>query len=896
MDWIRILLSRCAALFSARKQDAELDEELQAHIDLAIEDQRRQGLPEQEARTAALRAFGGVTQTKERYREQRGMPLIEQFGRDLRFALRQLMKSPGFTLVALLTLALGVGANTVVFSLINGLLLRPLPVPDADRLAVLRIEEGGPQANYAFCTPFFRSLEKRHNVFANVFAFDRDLLQVRSHNGSENVQGVLVSGQFFQALGTPPLLGRYLTPQDDVHGGSPEGLAVVISESFWKTWFNRAPDVVGRKLVIANTPFTVVGVMPKQFIGADPMQRPEIFAPLSADPVIDAPRNHIDDGVNAWWLYVMGQLQPGVTMEQANAELRTVSDPILHESGADAGYVADEEKHHFHFAAEPGAKGYNFARTLFRKPLVAMFAMCAGILLLACLNLASLLMARGAARKRELATRLAMGAARGRLIRQLLTESLLLAVLGTAAGLAIAPLASRSLAAMLTNGSNGLQLDTSIDFRIFGFAALIAVVSAVLIGLIPALQATAGNLSEAIKDGQHNRQVHERRRILPRVLLASEVAVAVMLLVCAGLLTTSLTRLFRSGVGFDPKGLVNIAFSMDKQSLDGEALMQLYRQLGDGLSRQPGVKSVSFQFIVPLSHFGWNGDYSTPEAGKHLMFMNAVAPDYFSTMRMPVFTGREFSWNDTKASGLKIILNQTAAKRLFPNGDALGNTITNSREKTSFQVVAIVGDSKYRDMSAPAPATGYVPMMQDEQKKPSFTAVVRMDGPQAPLAAAARTLTAKLAPSIPPPIVTTMDDVLNDSVSAQRMMAMLAMFFAGCALLVTGIGLYGTLTYATARRTGEIGVRMALGARRAGVMAMVFKENAAVAAFGSGAGLIAAVLLSRLLAGFLYETSPRDPWVLAGAVIALTVVASAASLLPALRASRIEPMQALRME
>ena len=486
--------------------------------------------------------------------------------------------------------------------------------------------------------------------------------------------------------------------------------------------------------------------------------------------------------------------------------------------------------------------------------------MCGGILLLACLNLASLLMARGAARKRELATRLALGAARGRLIRQLLTESLLLAVLGTAAGLVIGSIVSRSLAAMLMNISSNLQLDTSLDYRVFGFAALIAVVSAVLIGLIPALQATAGNLSEAIKDGQHARQAHERRRILPRVLLASEVAVAVVLLVCAGLLTTkSLTRLFQSGVGFDPKGLVNFAFSVDKQQLEGDALMQLYRQLGDGLSHQPGVKSVSFQFIVPLSHVGWNGNYSTPAGGTHLIFLNSVAPTYFSTMRIPLFRGREFSWNDTKSSGLKMILNQTAAKQFFPDGNALGQQIVNAREKTSYQVMAVVGDSKYRDLSAPAPPIGYVPMMQDEQPKPSLSAVVRMDGPQAPLAAAARMLTAKLAPSIPAPIMTKMDDVLNDSVIAQRMMALLAVFFAACALLVTGIGLYGTLAYATERRTSEIGIRMALGARRAGVVAMVFKENAAVAAVGSAGGLIASILLSRVLASFLYETSPRDP-------------------------------------
>jgi predicted permease len=890
------ILLKVQSLFRGRSMDREIREELEFHQALLRDRLSRRGVPPEELDLATRRAFGNASGWRERLTELWQFGTIENLLRDLTFSARLLRKSPGFTLVALLTLTLGIGANTAVFSLINGLLLRPLPVPNAEQLAVLRMEEGGPQPNYSFCTPFFRGLERNHDVFADVFAYNADTLQVRGRSANENIPGMLVSGQFFRALQTAPLMGRYLTPEDDRRGGSPEGLAVVITEQFWETWFDRAPDVVGRKLIIANAPFTVVGVMPKRFIGADPTRSPQIFAPLSTDPIIDAPRNHIDDGIHAWWLTVGARLRPGVTLAEANASLATVSRQILHQASDDADFIGEEEKGHFHFVAEPGSRGFAYARLLFRRPLLAMFAMCGGILLLACLNLAGLLMARGAAREREFATRLAIGATRQRLIQQMLVESLLIAILGTAAGLAVAPLVTRSLAALLLSGDSGWRLDTSLDLRVLCFVACTAVISAVLIGLAPALEATAGNVNDHIKDGQHARQPHERRRILPRALLASEVALALVLVVGAGLLAISMVRLFQSGVGFDPKGLVNIAFRMDKQGLEGDALMKQYQQLAEGLSRQPGVRKVSFEFIVPLSHRGWNGRYGAPGAQPQLMYMNSVGPDYFATMRIPLYQGREFTWADSKTSGLKITLNRSAARLLFPGEEALGQQVIEESTHTTYQVVAVVSDTKYRDMREPAPPSGYIPIMQDEQKKPSLTAVVRTDGPQVALASAARSLAARLVPTIPAPSFLTMNEVLNDAVSTERMMALLSVFFAGCALLVTGIGLYGTLAYATARRTSEIGIRMALGAQRMGVVVLVFRENALVASIGSVAGLTIALLVSRALGSFLYGTSPRDPWVLLGSVAALTSIASVASLLPALRAARIEPMEAIRRE
>jgi predicted permease len=845
---------------------------------------------------AARRQFGNAARWQERLRELWQFQPMENLLRDLSFSCRRLGKSPGFTSVALLTLLLGVGANTAIFSLINGLLLRPLPAPQADRLVVLKILEGDPEPTYSFSAPIFRGLERSHQVFSDVFAYFSGVqLQVHGQTGNQEIEGVMVSGQYFRAFQTPPLLGRYLTPQDDRKGGNPAGLAVVISQHFWQRWFNRDPNVVGRKLVIANLAFTVVGVMPKRFFGADPTQRPELFVPLSMEPTLDAPYDMTDSGVHANWLTVMARLKPGVSLQQANAALLPISMPIVREQTSDAHWIADAEKTHFHFAAEPGSKGFTNLRLSFRKPLVAMFVMCGGILLLACLNLASLLMARGAARERELATRLSLGASRRRLVQQLLIESLLIALVGTAAALAVSPLVGQLLAAMALRGSFAGYLDTSLDLRVFLFAAVAAVLSTLLIGLVPALQATGGALSEHLKNGSHSRNFHARHRTVPRILMAAEVAVALVLVVGAGLLATSLVRLYRTGLGFEPKGLVNISFSMDKQPLEGAALIQLYQALGDGLRRLPGVRSVSWENVPPLSGMMIMASYQTPLShGDHLLYENAVAPGYFQTMRIPLLAGRDFRWNDTSDTGKKIILNQVAARILFPGQNPIGHQVM--RGKDPYEIVATVGDVHYASIQKRAPAAAYSPVTQDAFTKPSYTAVVRIDGPVAPLAAAARALATRLAPSIPAPVMTTMDSVINDSISSERMMALLSVFFAGCALLITAIGLYGTLAYATARRTSEVGIRMALGAQRMQVAAMVFRENAWIAAGGLSAGLVAAILASRALASFLYDTSVRDPAVMLASALLLGIVAAAASLIPAIRAARIEPITAIRHE
>jgi predicted permease len=891
-------LLRLKALFRRRKLDREMAEELAFHEEMMRAKFERAGATETEAAMAARRQFGDTARWHERLRELWQLRRTENLARDVRFAMRVLKKSPGFTAVALLTLALGIGANTTVFSMINGLLLRPLDVPNSDRLVVLGMQQSTAPTGYGFPENFFRSLEQRHDGLSNVFASFRTNFEIQGNEGKEQFVGEYVSGEYFTALQTPPLLGRTLNEADDRRGGSPAGFGVVISESFWRSWFHSTPDVVGRKLTIGNTVFTVVGVMPKRFIGADPLTRPHLYVPLALERVLDGAHNLTDFGFHAWWMNVMGRLAPGVTVEEARARAAADTSAILHEDVPQTSWIDNHMKTHFRFAVEPGSTGFTYIRLQFSKPLVAVMYLCGGILLLACLNLASLLMARGTARERELATRLAPGATRRRLVQQLMTESLLIAVTGTAIGLAMVPLVGRALGAVLLSGQRDTFLDISVDARVFAFAALAAAVSTLLVGLLPAVQATAKGLSEQIRSGSHTIQAHERRRWLPRVLMSVEVALALMLVVGAGLLATSLVRLYTVSAGFDPKGVENIAFSMDGQPLRGDALMTVYRQLADGLRHLPGVEHVSFARMVPLTGFTWDENFIGLDRTQQDIDLNTVASDYFAAMRIPMLEGRDFDATDTKSTTKKIILNASAARLLLPGVDPLGRTVTQVDEKTKdpYEVVGVVGDAKYDSMRDPAPPAAYYAMSQDAGDDPSFNAVVRMAGPAGPLAGAARQLTRQVIPTIPAPLVTSLETTLNDSLSTERMMALLAVFFAVCALLVTAIGLYGTLSYATARRTSEIGIRMALGARRAQVVRLVCGQNALVSITGAAAGLVAALLASRALASFLYGTSVRDPWVLVGSVVALALIASAASLAPALRAARIDPMAAIRCE
>jgi predicted permease len=484
-------------------------------------------------------------------------------------------------------------------------------------------------------------------------------------------------------------------------------------------------------------------------------------------------------------------------------------------------------------------------------------------------------------------------------MRQLLTESLLLALLGTALGSAAAPFAAHMLTAFLAS-SDPLQptLNTAPDLRVFAFTAVVAAVATILTGLAPALRSTGRDLQTPIREGSGTLRGTERRRLWPNLLLASEVALALMLVTGASLLGFSLVKLHNIPVGFDAQGLLFLQLDMDKQSRDGEALVQLYHRIADGLVSLPGISSVSFVNMAPLYGSWWKGDVAVPGHPPHELFQNHVGPDYFRAMRTRLFNGREFSWADTDESKPVAIVNEAAAHILFSSANPIGQRIAVDDGKTLADVVGVVADAKYSVLRDPAPPAVYWPFTQGMKNKLSLQAVLRVRNGASPasVVASARRAIRQLDDEIPPPVATTMEQTISQVLSTERMMSSLALFFAALALFITGIGLYGTLAYTTARRTGEIGIRLAVGAQRGDVVGLVCRANMGVALAGCLGGLLASLATSRLIAGFLYNTSPKDPLILAASALVLICVAVAASLIPAIRASRIDPISAIRYE
>jgi predicted permease len=885
------------ALFRSRTLDRELDEELRTHVDLAIEENLQRGMSRNEARSAALRAFGGVSQIRDTYRMRRGIPVLENVIRDIRFGARQLLRSAGFTITAVLTLAIGIGANTAVFSLVNGLLLRPLPTSHPDELALIHVDrsdDGDYGPNYTFNAKTVRALELQTGPFQSVAGFTNTMFQVQGGPRPFAISGAFVSGQFFRVIDTPPLFGRYfIQANDGPEAGSPIE-EVVISYAFWRRWFSGDPNVIGRQLVIANSLFTVIGVMPEYFVGADPTRRAEIYAPLASEPIIDAPYNRNASGYR--WLRVIARRRQDVTLEQSRAALGAATTTILQESGLDSNTKRDALEHHVSFSADSGMTGYSRLRSIFRKPVGILFAICASILLLACMNLASLILARSYSREYELATRMALGGSRFRIIQQLLIESALISILGTLVGLMAAPMVSRLLAAfVVAQNRGGEAIDPSVDLKVLAFTGVLAILSTLLIGVLPAVRSTSGRLDTSMRSGGRTISNRTRPQLLSRALLTIEVALALTLVVGAGLLVSSLGNLYETGLGFAPKGVMSVELDIGKQPSKGAQLLNWYEEFEQAVSKLPGVQDVSFASNVPLNGHIWTEEYKTEASnGDRELYVNSVAPGYFSTMRIPIMAGRDFRWTDNQTTNRKIILSRSAAKYLFAGDNPLGKKIKS--KNIDYEVIGIAGETRYASIRETNPAGTYIPITQSDDKKQSYTALVRVAGNPASFLGSVSALTGRIAPQIPVPTITRMTDVIDSSISSERMMAILGAFFAICALLVTGIGLYGTLAYSTGRRTREIGLRMAVGAGRSEILCMILAENGWVAASGSVLGLVLALMVWRVLANFLYGLSAHDSRVVLASAAALTIITSLASVLPAFRASRIEPTAALRSE
>jgi predicted permease len=891
-------LLKLRTLFTQRRHRQQLADELAFHQAMLEDRFADEGLSPEEAAKAARRRLGSSSRWQERVAELWQWAWLENLARDFSYATRLLRRSPGFTSVAVITLALGIGANTAIFSVFDAFLLRQLPVPHPEQIVFLSQKNPANSGFNTMSAPLYSSLHALRGVFASTWAYHPTALDVRANSGTREVAGMFVSGSFFPSMQVPAALGRTLLPRDDVPGGGASGYAAVLSNAYWREHFNASKSVLGQHLRIADGVFTIVGVMPAGFRSPDVLSDPRIFVPVQSEPVVDAPYDVLDYGVRTFWLIVGARLRPDAPLAQANAQLSAESAAIFKRTSAPAGWADSQMHAPSYMVAAIGSHGFSFMRNLLTKPLNVLFTLCGALLVLACLNLAGLLLARSAAREHELATRLSIGASRGRLLQQLLVETCILSALGAALGLAVTPLIAHGLCSMLFDPTQ--SLDIGFQPRMFLFAALIAAGSTLLSGLLPAWRVTSTAIHETVKNNQIARPRRALRSVLPRALLVTQVALTLILLAGAGLLSTSLFRLENSGLGFDPKGLVTIPLNPDPQPLKGPALLQLYRQIGGALSHQPGVEKVSYTSIVPFSgSMMMVGDNDA--VGKSVAVdASVVSPAYFASMRIPLLAGRDFIWTDTTRDGQKIILNQTAAHLLLgiPVGEevrALGRFLgKNNKQKQ--EIIGVVADSKYNDLTQPAPSQIFEPITQDDFPKPSYTLIIRYQGSPVPLAAAARSIVARLSPRMPAPLLTPMNTEIDRSIASERMLAWISVFFAVCALLVTGIGLYGTLAYTTARRTNEIGIRMALGAQRAQVVRLVVWENLLICLTGAVGGLIAALFAARLLATLLFGVSAHNPWVLLGACLLLLTAGGLASLLPAIHAAHIDPNAAIRTE
>ncbi len=892
---IREFILRAAGIFRKRRREREIAEELEFHLALKEASCRQNGVAPSDAIYQARRNFGGFERWKERCRDVSTIRIVEDLQRDLWLAFRMLRKSPIFTCIAIATLTAAIGANTTIFSLLNAVLLKSINVPRPDRLILLRVQPG--EYGYGFNYPWFRRIEQESSSLMQVFGFVRRELRLTTPSGIEDVSGQFVSGSYFSALQVAPEMGRYIIPRDD-RPGIPDGGVAVISAGFWRSHFGSDPKILGRQLRLNQVPFTIVGVMPESFRGMDQDQHPDVFIPLESEPLVEAPFNAIAAGYRAWWMEIGGRLKEGVSLEQAAAFLKPKSFSMTHGKETPLEFKLNGYKlEDLYVAAEPGLAGYSYVRFRFAKPLRVLMVLVGLVLFLACLNLATLLMARTTARRREISTRFALGASRSRLVRQLLTECLLLSLAGTTLGLVAALLLTRVLAVLIApqHGTNSLHIDTTPDFAVFAFTAAVAVAATLLTGVAPALRSTDPRL-ENLREASFTLRAVERRRFWPRALLALEVAVALVLVTGASLLGYSLVKLHQLPLGFDPAGLVHVFMDTDHGKIRA-ALPEMYRQLTERLKGLPSVSDVSLCQYVPFSDAIGMTEITVPGRGHQPLWDNTVGPGYFSTMRTSVREGREFRWSDSGARAKVIILNASAEKALFPGEQALGQHVSDDRGKTWFQVVGVVEDAKYSSLRAASPPTIYYPATLEMQNGvSSWTFMLRVSGPVAPVISSASKIIHQNVPEVPAPVAISMEETVNESLASERILAMLAAFFGTLALVITGIGLYGTLAYMTERRTGEIGIRMALGARRSNIAFLVAVENGALAFSGCIVGLTVSLMASKQVASFLFGIRPHDPLAFLAAVVAVLLVAVTASVSPALRATRIDPLSAIRYE
>jgi predicted permease len=830
---------------------------------------------------------------------------------NLKLALRTLFKAPFVTAVAIVSLALGIGANAAIFSFFNEMLLRPLPVLEPTRLVNLGApgpKPGSQSCNQAgscdivFSYPMFRDLERVQTVFAGLAAHRLFGANLSYRNQTLSGEGLLVSGSYFPVLGITPALGRLIAPQDDPKIG--EAQVAVLSHAYWTSRFDRNPNVVNDTLIVNGRHLTIVGVAPEGFNGTTLGARPQVFVPITLRGSMQPGFNQFDNR-RSYWAYLFGRLKPGVSLEQARQQLNPQYRAIVNDVEAPLQRgMSDQTLARFkakEIAVEEGARGQSSADREASTPLWLLLGVTGLVLLIACANIANLLLARAAARSSEMAIRLSLGAKRGQLILQLLGESVLLAIFGGVAGLLVARWTLDVIYAMLP-AEAATTIQVNIDTTVLLFAAAVTVGTGLLFGLFPALHTTRPDLLPTLK-GQAGQPGGARTAKLFRATLATaQIAISMALLVCAGLFTKSLMNVTRVELGINVDHLVTFAVSPELNGYTAERSRQVFERLEEELAAQPGVTGVTAALVPALSGSNWGSDVavegfkSGPDIDSNARF-NEVGPDYFRTMGVPLMAGREFRPSDTLKAPKVAIVNEAFTKKFNLGRDAVGKRIgvNSSNNELNTEIVGVARDAKYSEVKDPVPPLFFLPYRQDDRIG-SMSYYVRTSLAPEQMLQNIHRVVATVDSNLPVENLRTMEQQVQDNISLDRMISTMSAGFALLATVLAAVGLYGVLAYTVAQRTREIGLRMALGAAPGRVRAMVLRQVGVMTIIGGTIGLLAAVWAGRMAQAILYEMEGHDPFVLAGSMVLLALVALGAGLLPAIRASRIDPMRALRYE
>jgi len=905
MRWVYKLPLRLRSLLLNPRVEGELRTELCFHLEKLIEENVAKGMTAEEARYAALRELGGVEQIKEECRDMRRVSYLENFLQDVRYGLRQLRRSPGFAVVALLSLTLGIGANTAIFQLLDAVRLRVLPVNNPQELAEVRLSTQHGRTGSFFnwhamlTNALWEQIRAHHEPFSGVVAWAPDDLNLAPRGEVRLVRGIWVSGDFFNVLGVHPLVGRTFTGADDQRGCG-AGAGAVVSYWFWQRDLGGDASAIGRTLTIDYHAVKVLGVTPASFFGLDVGHTFDVALPICSQPVLGGEQNYLDTR-HDWWLTVIGRLKPGWGLEKATAYLGSIS-PGIFEATLPPAYTAEHAKKYLSFklAAYPAASGISSLRENASDPLGLLLGITGLVLLIACANLANLMLARASARQREIAVRLALGAVRRRLIRQLLAESLLLAAAGAGAALLLARTLARFLTSFLSTRFNEVFLNLNPDWRVFAFTAGVVTAATVLFGLMPALRATRIAPAEAMKAGGRGATADRQRFGMRRALVVSQVAFSLVLLVGALLFTQSLRNLLTVDVGFQRTGILIAETDLTQLNLPVERRFVFDRQLLDQIRSTPGVDSAAAAAIVPTSGSSSNRtvwmDGSDSFQAKAPWF-NWVSPEYFKTMGTPLLTGRDFNDHDTPTSPKVAIVNEAFVRQFTNGADPVGKRLWQKAElgqpQIVYEIVGLVKNTKYQDLREEFPPLVYVPIAQGTD--PDQPILIRSRVPLSDLTSRVKQTIFGASPDITIQFK-TIQNMLHDELAGDRLMATLSGFFGVLAALLAVVGLYGVMSYMVVRRTNEIGIRMTLGASRSEITRMMVREAGVLLAMGLGVGMLLSLAGGRAASSLLFALKGYDPLTLAVAAASLSLIALAASYLPARRATKVDPMAALRYE